>query len=71
MSSSSTWDGSNSTNGVDPTDPSIAGGDGFNLDDVLLTQARFVRISAASYQESHPHSVTITKEAPNYRTDWE
>ena len=33
----------------------------------LWTKARFVRISAASYQESHPHSVIITKEAPNYQ----
>jgi IMP dehydrogenase len=33
----------------------------------LWEKARFVRISAASYQESHPHSVVITKEAPNYQ----
>ena len=33
----------------------------------LWEKARFVRISAASYQESHPHSITITKEAPNYQ----
>jgi IMP dehydrogenase len=33
----------------------------------LWEKARFVRISAASYQESHPHSVIITKEAPNYQ----
>jgi IMP dehydrogenase len=33
----------------------------------LWRKARFVRISAASYQESHPHSITITKEAPNYQ----
>jgi IMP dehydrogenase len=32
-----------------------------------LTQARFVRITAAGLQESHPHDVTVTKEAPNYR----
>jgi len=31
-----------------------------------LQLAEFVRISAASFQESHPHSVQITKEAPNY-----
>jgi len=31
-----------------------------------LQQAEFVKISAASYRESHPHSVHITKEAPNY-----
>lgn len=33
----------------------------------LWGKAKFVRISAASYQESHPHSITITKEAPNYQ----
>jgi IMP dehydrogenase len=33
----------------------------------LWEKARFVRISRASYQESHPHSITITKEAPNYQ----
>lgn len=32
----------------------------------LKTKAEFVQISAASYKESHPHSVQITKEAPNY-----
>jgi IMP dehydrogenase len=31
-----------------------------------LQEAEFVQISAASYKESHPHSVQITKEAPNY-----
>ncbi|NBB77122.1 MAG: IMP dehydrogenase, partial [Bacteroidetes bacterium] len=31
-----------------------------------LKKAEFVQISAASYRESHPHSVQITKEAPNY-----
>jgi IMP dehydrogenase len=29
--------------------------------------AKFVRITAAGLRESHPHDVTITKEAPNYR----
>jgi len=29
--------------------------------------ARFVRITAAGLRESHPHDMTITKEAPNYR----
>lgn len=33
----------------------------------LWSKAKFVRISAASFQESHPHSITITKEAPNYQ----
>jgi len=31
-----------------------------------LKRSEFVQISAASYRESHPHSVQITKEAPNY-----
>jgi IMP dehydrogenase len=33
----------------------------------LHERARFVRISSAGYIESHPHSVLITKEAPNYQ----
>ena len=32
-----------------------------------LKAARFVRITGAGLRESHPHDVTITKEAPNYR----
>jgi IMP dehydrogenase len=32
-----------------------------------LHDARFVRITGAGLRESHPHDVTITKEAPNYR----
>ena len=31
-----------------------------------LHSARFVRITNAGVQESHPHDVTITSEAPNY-----
>ncbi len=31
-----------------------------------LRQAQFVRITSAGVQESHPHDITITKEAPNY-----
>lgn len=31
-----------------------------------LKRAEFVQISAASYRESHPHTVQITKESPNY-----
>lgn len=31
-----------------------------------LQQARFVRITSAGVVESHPHNITITKEAPNY-----
>jgi IMP dehydrogenase len=32
----------------------------------LRTQTRFVRITQAGLRESHPHDLTITKEAPNY-----
>jgi IMP dehydrogenase len=32
-----------------------------------LKSAQFVRITGAGLRESHPHDVTITKEAPNYR----
>jgi IMP dehydrogenase len=32
-----------------------------------MKRAQFVRITAAGYRESHPHDMTITKEAPNYR----
>ena len=34
---------------------------------VEMKSARFVRITAAGLRESHPHDMTITKEAPNYR----
>jgi IMP dehydrogenase len=33
----------------------------------LRTKARFVRISGAGIRESHPHSIRITTEPPNYR----
>lgn len=33
----------------------------------LAEKARFIRITGASLKESHPHDITITKEAPNYR----
>jgi IMP dehydrogenase len=32
-----------------------------------MKQATFVRITAAGLRESHPHDVTMTQEAPNYR----
>ncbi len=35
----------------------------------LQARAKFIRITQASLQESHPHDITITKEAPNYRLD--
>ena len=36
--------------------------------DQMRSQPKFVRISGAGMQESHVHDVTITKEAPNYRS---
>ena len=35
----------------------------------LQDTGRFVKISAASLKESHPHDIQITKEAPNYSVD--
>ena len=35
----------------------------------LREHGQFVQITQASYQESHPHDVVITKEAPNYYLD--
>jgi IMP dehydrogenase len=32
----------------------------------LRTRSRFITVSAAAVQESHPHDITITQEAPNY-----
>jgi IMP dehydrogenase len=34
----------------------------------LKKKSRFIRITQAGLRESHPHDVTITKEAPNYKT---
>ncbi len=34
--------------------------------ETLRTKARFVRITGGGLRESHPHNVTITREAPNY-----
>lgn len=36
--------------------------------DELRARGKFVRITAAGSSEGHAHNVTITKEAPNYRT---
>ena len=33
-----------------------------------LQQAQFVKITGAGLRESHPHNITITKEAPNYHS---
>ncbi len=35
----------------------------------LKERGRFVKITAASLKESHPHDIHITKEAPNYSVD--
>lgn len=35
----------------------------------LKKNGRFVKISAASLKESHPHDIHITKEAPNYSVE--
>ncbi len=32
-----------------------------------MKRARFVRSTGAGLRESHPHDITITKDAPNYR----
>ncbi|MDQ7096072.1 IMP dehydrogenase [Desulfosporosinus sp. PR] len=34
--------------------------------EALRTQTQFIRMTAAGLRESHPHDITITKEAPNY-----
>jgi IMP dehydrogenase len=38
--------------------------------DELKKRSRFIRVTKAGLKEGHPHNVTITKEAPNYRTSW-
>lgn len=38
-----------------------------NIDE-MRRNARFIRITASGNAEGHPHNVTITKEAPNYRS---
>jgi IMP dehydrogenase len=35
----------------------------------LKARAKFVRVTAAGFRESHVHDVSITKEAPNYRLE--
>jgi len=37
--------------------------------ETLQTTGEFVKISAASLKESHPHDIHITKEAPNYSVE--
>ena len=40
----------------------------FTIDN-LRTDARFIRVTAASIRESHPHDISITQESPNYSPD--
>ncbi len=35
----------------------------------LRTEAKFLRVTAASVRESHPHDIAITQESPNYSTE--
>ncbi len=35
----------------------------------LRTNAKFIRVSAATVRENHPHDIAITQEAPNYSPD--
>ena len=37
--------------------------------ETLKENGKFVKITAASLRESHPHDIHITKEAPNYSSD--
>ena len=36
--------------------------------EALRSEAQFIRITAASVKESHPHDIAITQEAPNYHS---
>jgi len=36
----------------------------------LRTRAQFLRVSAATVRENHPHDIAITQEAPNYTTEY-
>ena len=42
---------------------------GCNSIEEMRTKPVFVRITSAGMRESHVHDVTITKEAPNYRSE--
>jgi IMP dehydrogenase len=35
----------------------------------MRTKTQFIRMTSAGYRESHVHDVTITSEAPNYRSE--
>jgi IMP dehydrogenase len=34
----------------------------------LRTKPKFLKITAASVRENHPHDIAITQESPNYST---
>jgi IMP dehydrogenase len=34
--------------------------------ETLKNSAQFVQITSAGMRESHPHNISVTKEAPNY-----
>ena len=36
----------------------------------LRTETRFLRVSAATVRENHPHDIAITQEAPNYSAEY-
>jgi IMP dehydrogenase len=36
--------------------------------EALRTTSRFMKVTTAGREESHPHDVTITNEAPNYQS---
>jgi IMP dehydrogenase len=38
--------------------------------DELRTQSRFIKVSAATVRENHPHDIAITQEAPNYTAEY-
>lgn len=38
--------------------------------DELRKDARFIRVTAASVRESHPHDIAITQESPNYSPEY-
>ena len=35
----------------------------------MKDNAQFVRMTGAGFKESHAHNISITREAPNYRTE--
>ncbi len=54
---------SNPDNGIDPTDPDRAGGDAFDLADVTVTQARYVRIRDSGHNPTEPPSAGFDLDA--------